>query len=103
MEFPLAEQNCIATLFLADHGNVAWRAGLALTLDKDDGQGEVTPVARLLAKDKHSLLKESGIAAVLDKGTAKPQASALLVVTNDSGVSEAALVVPRKAFVRHRC
>jgi hypothetical protein len=69
-----------------------------LTSDKDDGQGKVTPVAHLLAKDEHSLLKESGIAAELDEGTAKLQASVLLVVMNDSGVSEAALA-PRKAFV----
>jgi hypothetical protein len=98
IEFPLVDQNCIAMSFLADHGNVAWRAGLTLISDEDDGQGKVTPVAHLLAKDEYALLKESGIAAVLDKGIVKLQASALLVVTNDSGVSEAAMV-PRNAFV----
>jgi hypothetical protein len=102
MEFPRTDQNCIAMSFLADHGNVAWRAGLTLMSDEDDGQGKVTPVAHLLAEDEQSLLKELGIAAVPDKGTAKLQASALLVVTNDSGASEAALVL-QKAFVRHRC
>jgi hypothetical protein len=88
----------VATSFLADHDCVAWRAGLTLTSDADDGQGKVTPVARLLAKDESSLLKDLGVAVALDNGTAKPRASASLIVTNDSGVSEAALV-PRKAFI----
>jgi hypothetical protein len=52
MELPLADQSCVATSFLAD---------------RDDGQGKVTPVAHLLAKDECALLKELGIAAVLDK------------------------------------
>jgi hypothetical protein len=42
----------------------------------DNGQGKVAPVAHLLAKDKRALLKESGVAAVLDKGLVKLQASA---------------------------
>jgi hypothetical protein len=75
MEFPLTDQRCIATSFLADHGNVAWRAGLTLMSEEDAGQGKVTPVAHLLAEDEQSLLKELGIAVVPDKGTAKLQAS----------------------------
>jgi hypothetical protein len=50
-EFPLLDGPAIPICFLADHGNVAWRAGLTIMGSKADGQGGHVKRAHLLGKD----------------------------------------------------
>jgi hypothetical protein len=38
-QFPLLDGLAIPMYFLADHGNVAWRAGLTIVASEADGQG----------------------------------------------------------------
>ena len=38
-QFPLLDGLAIPMCFLADHGNVAWRAGLTIVGSETDGQG----------------------------------------------------------------
>jgi hypothetical protein len=50
-KFPLLDTPTVVTCFLADHGNIAWRAGLTVIANEQDGQGGPVKVAHLLGKD----------------------------------------------------
>jgi hypothetical protein len=79
-KFQLLDDLAIAMCFLADHGDVAWRAGLTIIGTKSNGQGG--PVK--LAHD-------------LRKGFSLLQASLLLVVS--SGKVKECILVPRNALI----
>jgi hypothetical protein len=51
-EFPLLDGPSVPICFLADHRNVAWRAGLTIVHSETDGQ-----VAHLLGKDSYDILE----------------------------------------------
>ncbi len=55
-KFPLLDTPAIPTCFLADHGNIAWRAGLTIIGSENEGQGEPVKVAHLLGKDAYNIL-----------------------------------------------
>ena len=58
-QFPLLDGLAIPMCFLADHGNVAWRAGLTIVASEADGQGEPVTLAHLLGKDSYNLLENT--------------------------------------------
>ncbi len=58
-QFPLLNLLAISMCFLADHGNVAWRAGLTIVASEADGQGEPVKLAHLLGKDLHIVLENT--------------------------------------------
>ena len=58
-EFPLLDVPAIPMNFLADHGNIAWRAGLTIVGSEADGQGEPVKLARLLGKDSYDILEKT--------------------------------------------
>jgi hypothetical protein len=94
--FLLLEDLAIAMCFLADHGNVAWRAGLTFISSKLDGQGEQVKIAHLLGKVLYKVL-ENTVNPDLQKGFSLLQASLLLVV--GSGKVKECILVPRNAFI----
>jgi len=47
-KFPLLDTPAIALYFLADHGNIAWQAGITVIASEQDGQGEHVKVSHLL-------------------------------------------------------
>jgi hypothetical protein len=51
--FPLLDTPAIVACFLADHGNIAWRAGLTIIANDSDGLGEPVKVSHLLGKDSY--------------------------------------------------
>jgi hypothetical protein len=104
-KFPLLDTPAIVACFLADHGNIAWRAGLTIIASEQDGQGEPVKVAHLLGKDSYDVLLNTA-QPILNKGLSYLQDSALLVIRNnvddeddDDGVRKECMLVPRKAFV----
>ncbi len=58
-QFPLLDGLAIPMCFLADHGNVAWRAGLTIVASEADGQGEPVKLAHLLGKDSYNVLENT--------------------------------------------
>jgi hypothetical protein len=58
-KFPLLDDLAIAMCFLADHENVAWRAGITIIGSKLDGQGEPVKLAHLLGKDLYNVLENT--------------------------------------------
>jgi hypothetical protein len=76
--------------FLANHGNIAWRAGLTIVCSETDGQGEPVKLSHLLCKDSYDNPD-------LRKGFELFQASSLLVVGN--GNERECILVPRNAFI----
>ncbi len=94
----------MASCFLADHGNIAWRAGLTIIASENDGQGEPVKVAHLLGKDLYDILLKTA-QPTLDKGLRHLQDCALLVIRNNAGaendedIQQECLLVPRKAFI----
>ncbi len=103
-KFPLLDTPAIATCFLADHGNIAWRAGLTIIASENDGQGKPVKVAHLLGKDSYDILLKTA-QPILDKGLRHLQDCALLVIRNnvraenDEDIQQECLLVPRKAFI----
>jgi hypothetical protein len=100
-KFPLLDTPTIVTCFLADHGNVAWRAGLTIIANEQDGQGEPVKVAHLLGKDSYDVLCNTA-QPILNEGLSYLQGSALLVIRNNvdaDNVQQECIVVPRRAFI----
>jgi hypothetical protein len=101
-KFPLLDTPAIATVFLADHGNIAWQAGLTVIASEEDGQGEPVKVSHLLGKDSYDVLCSTA-QPILNKGLSYLQDSALLVIwnnaKNDEDIQQECLLVPRKAFI----
>jgi len=104
-KFPLLDTPTIVTCFLADHGNVAWRAGLTIIANEQDGQGEPVKVAHLLGKDSYDVLCKTA-QPMLNEGLSYLQGSALMVIRskvldaeNDEDIQQECIVVPRKAFI----
>ena len=95
-QFPLLDGLAIPMCFLADHGNVAWRAGLTIVASEADGQGEPVKLAHLLGKDSYNVL-ENTINPDLRMGFRLLQSSSLLVV--GSGTVKECILVPRNAFI----
>jgi hypothetical protein len=95
-EFPLLDVPAIPMLFLADHGNVAWRAGLTIVGSEADGQGEPVKLAHLLGKDSHIDLEKT-VNPDLQKAFELLQASSMLVVR--IGKVKECLPLPRNAFI----
>jgi hypothetical protein len=83
--------------FLADHGNVAWRAGLTIVASEADGQGEPVKLAHLLGKDSYNVL-ENTFNPDLRMGFRLLQSLSLLVV--GSGTVKECILVPRNAFIK---
>jgi hypothetical protein len=96
-QFPLLDTPAIPMCFLADHGNIAWRAGLTIICSEMDGQGEPVKLSHLLGKDSYDIL-EATVNPDLRKGFELLQASSLLVVGNGENEREC-ILVPRNAFV----
>jgi hypothetical protein len=86
----------IPMIFLADHGNAAWRAGLTIVGSEADGQGEAVKLAHLLGKDLYDVLEKT-VDPDLRKAFELLQASSLLVV--GVGKVKECLLVPRNAFI----
>ena len=82
--------------FLADHGNVAWRAGLTIIGSETDGQGEPVKLSHLLGKDSYNVL-ENTVNPDLQMGFKLLQSLPLLVV--GSGKVKECILVPRNAFI----
>jgi hypothetical protein len=78
-EFPLLDVPANPMIFLADHGNVAWRAGLTIVGSEADGQGEAVKLAHLLGKDLYDILEKT-VDPDLRKAFELLQASSLLAV-----------------------
>jgi hypothetical protein len=103
-KFPLLDTPAIATCFLADHGNIPWRAGLTIIASENDGQGKPVKVAHLLGKNLYDILIKTA-QAILHKGLRHLQDCALLVIQNNIGaendedIQQECLLVPRKAFI----
>ena len=101
-KFPLLDIPVIVACFLADHGNVAWRAGLTIIASEQDGQGEPVKVAHLLGKDSYDVLLATA-QPILNEGLSQLQDSALLVIRNnaesDDDVQQECMLVPRTAFI----
>jgi hypothetical protein len=95
-KFPLLDTMAIPMCFLADHGNVAWRAGLTVVASEEEGQGEPVFLSHLLGKDSYEVL-ENTAAPDIRKGLQYLQESMLLIVVF-RGEREC-LLVPRIAFV----
>jgi hypothetical protein len=95
-KFPLLNTLAVPVCFLADHGNVAWRAGLTVVASEEDGQGEPVFLSHLLGKDSYEVL-ENTVAPDIRKGLQYLQEAALLVIS--SGDEKECLLVPRIAFV----
>jgi hypothetical protein len=96
-EFPLLDGPAIPMCFLADHGNVAWGAGLTSIVGSEaDGQGEPVKLAHLLGKDSYNILEKT-VNPDLRKGFNLLQASSLLVV--GIGKVKECILVPRNAFI----
>ena len=79
--FPLLDTPAIVACFLADHGNIAWRAGLTIVAREQDRLGEPVKVSHLLGKDSYDVLLSTA-QPILDYGFRLLQDSALLVVCN---------------------
>jgi hypothetical protein len=94
--FPLLDNLAIPMIFLADHGNVAWRAGLTIVGSETDGLGEPVKLAHLLGKDSYNVL-ENTVNPDLQKGFGLLQASSLLVV--GSGKVKECVLLPRNTFI----
>jgi len=103
-KFPLLDTPTITTCFLADHGNIAWRAGLSIIASENDGLGQPVKVAHLLGKDSYDILLKTA-QPLLDMSLRQLQDCALLVIRNDIGneneddVQQECLLVPRRAFI----
>jgi hypothetical protein len=82
--------------FLADHGNVAWRAGLTIVASEANGQEEPVKLAHLLGKDSYNVL-DTTVNPDLQMGFRLLQSSSLLVV--GSGTVKECILVPRNAFI----
>jgi hypothetical protein len=95
-QFPLLDGLAIPMCFLADHGNVARRAGLTIVASEADGQGEPVKLAHLLGKDLYNVL-ENTANPDLRMGFRLLQSSSLLVV--GSGTVKECILVPRNAFI----
>jgi hypothetical protein len=95
-KFPLLDTPAIPMCFLADHGNIAWRAGLTIICSEMDGQGEPVKLSHLLGKDSYEIL-ENTVNPDLRKGFELLQASSLLVVGD--GIERECILVPRNAFI----
>jgi hypothetical protein len=95
-KFPLLDTPAIVAIFLADHGNIAWRAGMTIIASEQDGQGEPVKVAHLLGKDSYDVLINTA-QPILNEGLSHLQDSALLVIRNE--MQQECMLVPRKAFV----
>jgi hypothetical protein len=102
--FPLLNTPAIVACFLADHGNIAWRAGLTIIASDDDGQGEPVKVSHLLGKDSYDVLCHTA-QPLLNEGLAYLQDSALLIIRNNTDaenpedIQQECMLVPRKAFI----
>jgi hypothetical protein len=102
--FPLLDTPAIVACFLADHGNIAWRAGLTIIASDLDGQGEPVKVSHLLGKYSYDVLCHTA-QPMLNEGFGYLQDSALLVIRNNVDADNAedmqqeCMLVPRKAFV----
>jgi hypothetical protein len=100
----LLDTLAIATCFLADHGNIAWQAGLTIIASKQDGQGEPVTIAHLLGKDSYDV-PCNATKPMLDRSLYHLQESSLLVTgnnvgaENDEDVQEECMLVFRKAFI----
>jgi hypothetical protein len=103
-KFPLLGTPTIATCFLANHGNIAWRAGITIIASEHDGQGEHVEAAYLLGKDSYHVLANTA-QPILNYGMRYLQDSALLVIRNNvdaengEDIQHEGMLVPRKAFV----
>jgi hypothetical protein len=95
-QYPLLDGLAIPMCFLANHGNVAWRAGLTIVASEADGQGEPAKLAHLLGKDSYNVL-ENTVNSDLRMDFRLLQSSALLVV--GSGTVKECILVPRNAFI----
>jgi hypothetical protein len=95
-KFPLLNTLAVSLCFLADHGNVTWRAGLTVVANEEDGQGEPVFLPHLLGKDSCEVL-ENTVSPDIRKGLQYLQEAALLVLS--SGNEKECLLVPRIAFV----
>jgi hypothetical protein len=96
-QFPLLDGLTTPMCFLADHGNVAWRAGLTIVASEADGQGEPVKLAHLLGKDSYNVL-ENTFNPDLRMGFRLLQSLSLLVV--GSGTVKECILVPRNAFIK---
>jgi hypothetical protein len=95
-QFLLLDGLATSMCFLADHGNVAWRAGLTIVASEADGQGGPVKLAHLLGKDSYNVLKNT-VNPDLRMGFQLPQSSSFLVV--GSGTVKECILVPRNAFI----
>jgi hypothetical protein len=90
--------------FLADHGNIAWPAGLTVIANEQNGQGEPLKVVHLLGKDSYDVLCNTA-QPILNEDLSYHQDSALLIIRNNAGaendedIQQECLLVPRKAFI----
>jgi hypothetical protein len=101
-QFLLLDGLAIPMCFLADHGNVAWRAGLTIVASEANGQGEPVKLAHLLGKDLYNVL-ENTVNPDLRMGFWLLQSSWLLVVGR--GAVKECILVPRNpigGYVRRK-
>jgi hypothetical protein len=101
-QFLLLDGLAIPMCFLADHGNVAWRAGLTIVASEANGQGEPVKLAHLLGKDLYNVL-ENTVNPDLRMGFWLLQSSLLLVVGR--GAVKECILVPRNpigGYVRRK-
>jgi hypothetical protein len=105
-KFPLLDTPAIAACFLADHGNIAWRAGMITVIasEQQDGQGEHVRVAHLLGKDSYDMLASTAQPS-LNYGLSYLQDSTLLVIRNnvdaenEEDIKHEGLLVPPKTLI----
>jgi hypothetical protein len=103
-KFPLLVTPAIATCFLANHGTIAWQAGITIITSEQDGQGKHVKVAHLLGKYSYDVLANTA-QPILNYGLSYLQDSTLLVIQNnidaedDKDTEHEGLPVPWKAFI----
>jgi hypothetical protein len=103
-KFPLLGTPAITMCFLADHGNIAWGAGITVIASEQDGQGGHVKVAHLLGQDSYDVLASTA-QPILNYGLSYLQDSALLVIRNnvdaenEEDIEHEGLLVPWKAFI----
>ena len=96
MKFPLCDTKCLAVVFLADHGNTAFRAGITLVADDKSGPGDFKKVAHLRAKESVLMLQNTFLNDLV-VGIEQLQGSVAVIVEREDQAT--ALFGPRDAFV----
>ncbi len=77
--FPVLDTPAMITCWLANKGNIEWRAVLTIIGGKRDGQGKPVKVAKLRGKDSYAVLCSTA-QPILNKGFSFLQDSTRLVI-----------------------